>query len=91
MAADDLSIFFDDDTFAEDVTVDGVAARGIFSESDEVALDEAIVNAPTLRVRSTVAAPSDAPCVIRGVTYSVRTPLKVPPDGAVRLLVLAKV
>ncbi len=87
---DDVSIFFGDE-FAEEVLVNGLLVRGIYSISDEVALDEVIVDAPTLRVPAEVAAAIGDTCRIRGVSFRVRQVLDMPPDGAIRRLVLARV
>jgi hypothetical protein len=89
-ALDDVSIFFGDE-FAEEVLVDGLLVRGIYSISDEVVLDEVVVEAPTLRVPASVIAAIGNTCRIRGNAFRVRQVLDMPPDGAIRRLVLARV
>lgn len=89
-ALDDVSLFFGDE-FAEEVLVDGLLVRGIYSISDEVVLNEVVVEAPTLRIPASVAAASGNTCRIRGNSFRVRQVLDMPPDGAIRRLVLARV
>lgn len=86
---EDISLFFVD--FGEAVTVQGVAAVGIFNTSSEVVLGEALVMAPTLELPATVAAAEGGSVVVRSLTYKIRQVLDVPPDGALRQLVLARV
>ena len=87
MFAEDLSPFFAD--FGEAVTVQGTAATGIFDTSADVVLGDVITNAPTLELPATVAAAAGGAVVVRGVSYTIRQVLAQPPDGALRLLVLA--
>lgn len=89
--ADDLAYFFDDDTFAEEVSVASLLVRGIFSIADEIVVEDVVVQAPTLRVRSSIAASVGDVCKIRGTSYKVRQVLDMPPDGVIRRLVLAAV
>jgi hypothetical protein len=85
---EDLSPFFAD--FGENVTVNAVAAVGIFDQASELMLGDAMTQAPALQVPATVAAAVGQACVVRGVTYLVRQVLDLPPDGAIRQLVLAR-
>lgn len=91
-AAEDLSAFYDvENGDAELVTVQGVAnVAAIFDISTEVQLGEAIVQAPTLRLPASVAAAAGGACTVRTVGYVIRQVLDLPPDGAERLLVLAR-
>lgn len=86
--AEDLAPFFAD--FGEDVTVNAVAARGIFNKAAELVLNDALTQAITLELPATVAATAGQACVVRGVTYTIRQVLELPPDGAIRQLVLAR-
>jgi hypothetical protein len=85
---EDLAPFFAD--FGQAVTVNGVAARGIFNTATDVVLGDAITQAPTLEMPASVAAAQGQTCVVGGVTYTVRQVMDQPPDGAIRLLVLAR-
>lgn len=84
---EDLSVYFAD--FGESVTVGGVAARGIFDQATELSLGDMLVTAPALLVQASVAAQEGTACTVRGAAYTVRQVLAVPPDGALRQLVLA--
>lgn len=85
---DDLSPFFAD--FGEAVTVNAVAARGIFSKAAELVISDVLTQAVTLELPATVAASSGQTCTVRGVAYAIRQVVDLPPDGAVRRLVLAR-
>lgn len=85
---EDLSPFFAD--FGEAVTVNAVAVVGIFDLASEVVIGDTVTQAPALQVPSTVSAVAGQSCVVRGVTYLVRQVLDLPPDGAIRQLVLAR-
>lgn len=84
---DDLAPFYQT-PFGREVTVAGVPARGIFSTSSELTLNDALVQAPTLRLPATVAVAEGQVCVVGGASYTVRQVLTLPPDGVERLLVL---
>ena len=88
MFTEDLAPYFAD--FGEAVTVQGVAARGIFDVSTDVALGDVLTTAPTVELPATVAAAAGGSVVIRSVTYTIRQVLDQPPDGATRLLVLSR-
>ena len=47
--------------------------------------------APALQVPATVAAAEGGTVVVRGTNYKVRQVIDLPPDGAIRQLVLARV
>lgn len=87
MFVEDLTPFFAD--FGEAVTVQGTAARGIFDTAADVAFGDVITTAPALELPATVAAAAGGAVVVRGVTYTIRQVLDQPPDGVLRLLVLA--
>ena len=86
--AEDLTPYFAD--FGEAVTVNGVAARGIFNRATEVVLGDAITQAPSLELPASVGAAVGQPCVIRSISYTVRQVLDQPPDGVIRQLVLTR-
>ena len=85
---ENLAPFFAD--FGEAVTVNGQTARGIFNTASEVVLGDAITIAPSLELPASVAAVAGQGCVIRGTAYTVRQVLDMPPDGAIRQLVLSR-
>lgn len=88
---EDLAAFFDVDSGdAEAVTVQGTAAVAIFDASTELVLDDVLVTAPTLLLPATVAAAEGGAVTVRSVGYVVRQVLNLPPDGALRRLVLAE-
>jgi len=87
--ADDAPVFFAD--FGEPVTVQSVAAVGIFNLSADVVLGEVLTSAPSLELPATVAAAEGGTVVVRGVSYVIRQALLQPPDGVVQTLVLARV
>lgn len=89
---EDLSAFFDvDHGDATPCTVQGVAAAGIYDEATELALGEALVVAPTLLLPATVVAAEGGAVTVSGRgSYRVRQVLKLPPDGALQRLVLAR-
>ena len=88
MFTEDLRPYFAD--FGEAVTVNAVAARAIFNTSTEVVLGDVLTIAPTLELPATVLAAAGQACVVRGVTYTVRQVVDLPPDGVIRQLVLAR-
>lgn len=85
---EDATVFFAD--FGEAVTVQGTAAVGIFNAASELELNEVVVTAPSLELPATVAAAEGNTVVVRSVSYRVRQVIDQPPDGVVRLLVLAR-
>lgn len=87
--AEDLAPFFAD--FGEAVIVNAVAARGIFDQAAELMLGDVVTQSPALQVPATVAAEAGQTCVVRGIQYQVRQVLDLPPDGAIRQLVLVRV
>ena len=88
MFTEDLRPYFAD--FGEAVTVNAVAARAIFNTATEVVLGDVLTIAPTLELPATVLAEAGQACVVRGVTYTVRQVVDLPPDGVIRQLVLAR-
>ena len=88
MFVENLAPYFAD--FGEAVTVNAVATRAIFNTSTEVVLGDVLTIAPTLELPATVLAAAGQACVVRGVTYTVRQVLDLPPDGVIRQLVLAR-
>lgn len=85
---ENLAPFFAD--FGEAVTVNGQTARGIFSTASELVLGDVVTIAPSLELPATVAAVAGQGCVIRGVAYTVRQVIDLPPDGVIRQLVLTR-
>ena len=88
MFVENLAPYFAD--FGEAVTVNAVATRAIFNTSTEVVLGDVLTIAPTLELPATVLAAAGQACVVRGVTYTVRQVVDLPPDGVIRQLVLAR-
>ena len=84
---EDLAPFFAD--FGEAVTVQAVAARGIFNASSQLVLGDVITTEPTLELPASVSAAEGGTVIVRGVSYTVRQVLDQEPDGALRTLVLA--
>lgn len=90
-APEDLASFFDTEHGdAEIVTVQGVDAAAIFDVSTQLVLDDVLVTAPTVLLPSTVVAAVDGAVTARGAGYVIRQVLDLPPDGALRRLVLAE-
>lgn len=89
MFVEDLTPYFAD--FGEAVTVQGVAATGIFDTASDVIFGDVISTAPALQLPATVAAAEGGTVVVRGTSYKVRQVLDLPPDGVIRQLVLARV
>lgn len=85
---EDITPLFAD--FGEAVTVNAVAVRAIFDRSAELVLGDVVTQAPALQVPATVAASVGQACVVRGVSYTIRQVLDLPPDGVIRQLVLAR-
>lgn len=90
-AAEDLAAFFDtEDGDAETITVQGQSVAAIFDTSTELALGEVLVQAPTALLPATVVAAEGGLVTARAVSYVIRQVLNLPPDGALRRLVLAE-
>lgn len=89
---DDLAGFYDvENGDAELVVVGGASVAAIFSTSTEVALGEALVMAPTLRLPAAGVVVADGTtCTVRSASYRVRQVLQLPPDGRELLLILAR-
>lgn len=85
---EDRSVFLAD--FGEAVTVQGVAAVGIFNTSADVVLGDVLTSAPSLELLATVAAAEGGAVVVRGVSYVIRQALLQPPDSVFQTLVLAR-
>lgn len=88
MFTEDLTPFFAD--FGEDVVVAGQTVRAIFNTGSQLALGEVITTEPSLELPATVAAAEGNACTVRGTAYKVRQVIDQEPDGAMRLLVLAR-
>lgn len=86
--AEDLAPLFTD--FAEAVSVNGVAVRGIFDMAADLQLGDMLTQAPALTVPASVAAAEGQACTIRATAYVIRQVLDMPPDGALRQLVLTR-
>lgn len=86
---EDLSPFFAD--FGEAVVVAGVPAVGIFNAASDVVLGDVVTTAPSLELPASVVAAEGDAVAVRSASYLVRQVLNQPPDGALRLLVLARV
>ena len=89
MFDEDLAAYFAD--FGEACTVQGTAARGIFNSASQLVLDDVLITEPSLQLPATVAAAEGGAVAVCGGTYKIRQVLDQPPDGALRVLVLAKV
>lgn len=85
---EDVTVLFAD--FGEDCTVAGVGTVGIFDTSTDVAFGDVLTQAPALHLPASVAAAVGDTVVVRGTSYTVRQVLAQPPDGVVRILVLAE-
>lgn len=85
---EDIAPFFAD--FGEAVTVQGAAVQAIFNLAGELVLGDVVTTGPSLELPATVAAAEGGAVVVRGVAYRIRQIIDQPPDGAVRLLVLAR-
>ena len=81
--------FFAD--FGEAVTVNSVAVTAIFNAATELVLGDVLTTVPTLELPATVLSAAGQICVVRGVSYAVRQVRDLPPDGAIRQLVLVRV
>lgn len=91
---EDLGAFFAEADFADSVVIGGLTVSAIFDVESEVVLGEAITLAPTLTLPASVApAAADGTTVtVRSVAYKVRGPAQLlPPDGALKRLVLVRV
>lgn len=74
----------------ENLTLAGVPVLGIFDQQGEVLLDGVVTLATTARVLASAGA-TTGQTLLRGATsYRVRQVLPEPPDGALHLLVLAR-
>jgi hypothetical protein len=85
---EDVTAYFAD--FGEATTVQGVAAVGIFNKASELQLGDMLTMAPSLELPATVTAAEGGAVVVRGVSYVIRQVVDQPPDGVLRLLVLAR-
>lgn len=85
---EDVTPLFAD--FGESVTVNAVSVRGIFDRAADLVLGDVVTQAPALQVPAAVAASVGQSCVVRAVSYTIRQVLDLPPDGAIRQLVLAR-
>ena len=85
---EDLTPYFAD--FGEDVTVNSVAARGIFNKAAELVLNDVLTQGITLELPATVAASAGQTCLVRDTSYVIRQVIDLPPDGAIRQLVLSR-
>lgn len=88
MFVESLAPLFAD--FGEAVTVNGAAAVAIVNMASEVVIGDVLTIAPSLELPATVAAVAGQECVVRSVVYTIRQVIDLPPDGAVRQLVLAR-
>lgn len=77
--------------FGEPVTIAGLAELAIVDLASQLALGDALVQAPALRVQAGVVVGEGAPCTVRGKPYTVRQVLELPPDAAELQIVLAEV
>ena len=88
MFVESLAPLFAD--FGEAVTVNGAAAVAIVNMASEVVIGDVLTIAPSLELPATVPAAAGQECVVRSVAYAIRQVIDLPPDGAVRQLVLAR-
>lgn len=90
-ASEDLAAYFDTvDGDAELVTVQGVQVAAIVDLSTELVLGDVLVRAPSLLVPATVAAAEGGAVTLRSTAYRVRQVIDLPPDAALRRVVLAE-
>ena len=75
----------------EELHLAGVPVVGLFNVAGEVVLDGILTTATTAHVASEVGAQVGQTLVRHCTSYRVRKVLPQPPDGALQLLVLAKV
>ncbi len=75
----------------EELYLANVPVKGFFNVAGEVVLDGILTTATTAHVAASLAAQVGQTLVRGGVSYRVRKVLPQPPDGALHLLVLAKV
>lgn len=88
MFAEDLSVFFDTDDFAVEVTLDGTSVNGIFGE-ESVEVNFVQTTAPSFTYRhADKAVAIDSTLVNGATTYKVKN---MQPDGTgLMLLILEK-
>lgn len=90
-ASEDLAAYFDvTNGDAETITVQGQAVAAIFDTSTELVMGEVLVQAPTALLPATVVAAEGGLVTARAVSYVIRQVLNLPPDGALRRLVLGE-
>lgn len=89
MFTEDLTPYFAD--FGEPAVVQGASVTGIFDSASQLVLGDVLIAEPSLRVPASVAASEGGAVQVRGVGYRIRQVLDLPPDGAMRQLVLARV
>jgi hypothetical protein len=87
--AENLAAYFAD--FGEACTVQGADVTAIFDSASQLVLDDVLVTQPSLQLPAGVAAAEGGAVVVRGTSYRIRQVLDLPPDGAIRQLVLARV
>lgn len=87
--AENLAPYFAD--FGEACTVQGADVKGIFDSASQLVLDNVLVTQPALQLPASVSAAEGGAVVVRGLGYVIRQVLDLPPDGAIRQLVLARV
>lgn len=75
----------------EGMTLAGQPITGLFDQAGEVVLDSLVTTATTARVPASAGAQAGQTLVHGATSYRVRQVLPVAPDGALVLLVLAKV
>jgi hypothetical protein len=90
MPLDDTAAYLT--VFGIAATLAGAAVTAIVDAAAEIVVDDVISISPAATVRSAdaPAAAAGQPLVADGITYTVRQVLRMPPDGAMLRLVLAR-
>lgn len=88
----DDAAFFDADAFGTVATLAGSAVDAIVDTHSELVLDDVVTQGPSARILASAApaAAAGQTFVASAVSYVVRQVLRLPPDGAVLQLVLAR-
>lgn len=93
MPADDLSLYVDTTLgLAESVTLAGAVKAGLFDVASEIVVDGVVGTAPAfVGLTSDLTSAASGQTLVRSaVNYTVRQVLKLPPDGEMTQLVLAR-
>lgn len=90
MAIDDTALYAS--VFGGTCTLAGQTVTAIFDIAAELVIDDVITtsHAALLRTADAASAAAGQSLVADGVTYTVRQVMRLPPDGAIQRLVLAR-